>query len=522
MILAFGDIEIDSRKGEVRRDSHPVRMAPRVMSLLHLLAANSERMVTKDEIVEKVWDGRFISDSAISTSIKEVRQAIGDDGRRQEMIKTIHGLGFRCVADVRLIAPAEPTRSSIDQPQTETDLLDARLLGKPSIAVLPMVNVETVNKTDPFGDGLAAELISALSRLSFVSVTSRGSTFRFRQRDPDLGTIAQMLKVKYCLSGIIERTSAEIAVTVELARTSDGVVIWSDRITGAPQTIHEIRQSIIGEVIAALEIHIPLNEAQSARLISPDKLDAWAEYHIGLQHLYRFNPRDNAIAKERFTRATALEPGFARALAGLSFVAFQNVFMGYGSDLDHHKQDALAFAERSLELDMLDPFGNYCMGRAKWMSGDLDAADTWLGRSLDISPNFAQGHYLRSLVRVLKGEGESIRKENNLAMTLSPLDPLLYAMLGTQAQSYINDERYEEAAMWSEKSAQTPGSHYLLSMLAAAAHELKGDHERAQHWLAMTKSRRPDASVDRFLQAFQYQSESSRSRIEQALKDVGY
>ncbi|MDA5093735.1 winged helix-turn-helix domain-containing protein [Aliiroseovarius sp. KMU-50] len=522
MILAIGDIEIDSGKGEVRRNNVALRMAPRVMSLLHLLAENSERMVTKDEIIDKIWDGRAISDSAISTSIKEARQAIGDDGQRQAIIKTIHGLGFRCVADVRLVAPADPARIPDTQLLPEEQELDARLLGKPSVAVLPFANVAADGMVDPFGDGLAAELISALSRLSFVSVTSRGSSFRFRQLDPDLSTIARMLKVKYCLFGIIERSEREIAVTVELARTSDGVVIWSDRIVGVPDGIHDIRQEIVGEVIAALEIHIPLSEAQSARLIAPDKLDAWAEYHIGLQHLYRFNPRDNEIAKGRFTRATALEPGFARAMAGLSFVEFQNVFMGYGPDLDRHKQKAMAYAEKSLELDMLDPFGNYCMGRANWMNGDLEAANLWLGRSLEISPNFAQGHYLRSLVRVLQGEGEAIRKENNLAMTLSPLDPLRYAMLGTHAQSYINDGQYEEAAVWGERSAQTPGSHYLLSMLAAAAYQLKGDHIRAQHWVDVTRSRRPDASVERFLEAFQYQSETSRKRLEKALNDAGY
>ncbi len=203
MILAFSDVEIDPAKGEIRRDGHLLSVAPRVVSLLHLLAANADRMVTKDEIVDKIWDGRVISDSAISTSVKEARQAIGDSGARQDLIRTLHGRGFRCIADVRILPSATSTL------QTEIGVSDqARhqglIAGKPSIAVLPFGKVAAEGETDPLGDGLAAELISALSRLRFLSVTARGSSFRFRQSAPDLGAIAKILGVRYCLSGIIE------------------------------------------------------------------------------------------------------------------------------------------------------------------------------------------------------------------------------------------------------------------------------------------------------------------------------
>ena len=134
MILAFSDIEIDPAKGEVRRNGEPVDVAPRVFSLLHLLAANAERMVTKDEIVDKVWDGRVISDSAISTSIKEARQAIGDSGARQDVIRTLHGQGFRCVAEVRILSSSAPMPGG-EPAAPEAALAQGLIAGKPSIAV---------------------------------------------------------------------------------------------------------------------------------------------------------------------------------------------------------------------------------------------------------------------------------------------------------------------------------------------------------------------------------------------------
>ena len=520
MILAFADVEIDLGKGEIRRGGTVVRAAPRVVALMHLLAENSDRIVTKDEIVEKIWDGRIISESAISTSIKEARQAIGDDGARQAYVRTMHGQGFRCVAEVRVVAPATAMvpLDNLAHQEPMPDLLS----GKPSLAVLPFGNVASEGSPDPLGDGLAAELISALSRLRYISVTARGSSFRFRQSAPDLETISKVLGVRYCLSGLVESDGPDFAITLELARTQDGVVIWSDRFSGPKESIHEVRSRIVAEVIAALELHVPLNEAEAARLRAPERLDAWAEYHLGLQHLFRFNPRDSLVAEERFKNAVAREPGFARAHAGLSFVSFQQAFMGYGDDPARHKHEALARAERSLELDLLDPFGNHCMGRAKWMEGDLEGAESWLGRSLEISPNFAQGHYLRSLMGTLSGKDGTMRDGTNLAMALSPLDPLLYAMKASQAMSFIGEERYEEAAEWAQGGVRSPGSHYLLGMICAASLHLNGDAERARYWVENTKSRRPDASIERFFEAFPYKSGERRERMERALREAGF
>ena len=149
-----------------------------------------------------------------------------------------------------------------------------------------------------------------------------------------------------------------------------------------------------------------------------------------------------------------------------------------------------------------------------------DARDNCAG--LDISPNFAQGHYLRALLAVLMGQSGNIREGNNLAMTLSPLDPLLYAMQGTQAMSYLVDEQFDKAALWSERGALATGSHYLLGMVAAASRQLQGDQIRARHWVELTRSRRPDITIDRFFEAFPYQSGKNRNQIEIALKSAGF
>ncbi len=523
MILAFGDIEVDPAKGEVRKDGTPIHVAARAMSLLYLLANNASRIVTKDEIIERIWDGRAITDAAISTVVKEARKAIGDDGARQEVIKTIHGQGFRCVADVRILGQALIAASEMPvEPQGTISELGRQ--GKPSIAVLPFGAFGATDFRDQMGDAIAADLIAALSRLRWVTVTARGSSFRFRQADPDFASIQSLLGVRYVLSGLIDRADPHIGVTVELARTHDGTVIWSDTFSGTVDQVHQIRSDIIGAAIAAMELHVPLSEAEAARIASPENLDAWAEYHIGLQHLYRFNRRDNDIAQERFKRAILQEPGFARAHAGLSFSAFQSAFMSYSDDSDIKKiiESATASAEKSLELDMLDPFGNYCMGRSRWIAGDVEGMQSWMGRSLEISPNFAQGHYGHALSTMLLSEGDQAIAKNQKAMMLSPLDPLHYAMLGVECMSHIAEGRHEEAAVWGDRGARAPGAHYYMSMIAAVSNDLNGNADAAKKWARDAKRRRPDANTQQFFQAFPFATPDQRGKFEQSLKSLGF
>src|SRR4029450_7446799 len=158
-------------------------------------------------------------------------------------------------------------------------------------------------------------------------------SFRLRAEAAELGEIGRVLGVRYCLTGSVEVAGKRLAGVVELVGTSDGGVVWADRFSGRVDDVHAIREEIRSQVLVALEIRIPLHEASLARLAPVENLDAWSAYHLGLQHLYRFNRVDNAAAANLFEQAVAMDPTFARAHAGLSFVQFQTAFMHYTDDL---------------------------------------------------------------------------------------------------------------------------------------------------------------------------------------------
>jgi TolB-like protein len=510
MIYRFERFELDLARGELRAGGEPRPVEPQVFALLAMLVENRERLVSRDELIEKVWDGRIVSDAAVASRVKSARQALGDDGEAQRFIRTVHRKGFRFVAEVKTVHDAVVPAAAPEPVQ------------RPSIAVLPLRLVGDPGRHAAIADALPHDLIVELSRLRWLLVTARGSSFRLREAATDVTEVGRLLGVRYCLSGSVELAGPGLVVTVELADTRDAGIVWADRFAGALDDVHRVREEIRARIIAALELQIPLHEARLARLSVSENLDAWSAFHLGLQHMYRFNRTDNAAATALFERAVALDPGFARAHAGLSFVHFQTAFLRHTDDLAGEIEQARRYAERGLELDPLDPFVNFTMGRTYWLEGDLGRSLGWLERATAISPNFAQGIYARGWTETLAGRGPEGRAHVDLAMRLSPLDPLHYAMLGTRALSHMLQGEDAEAAEWAERAARSPGAHVLIAMIAGAAHALAGDGARAADWATNVRRRNPGLERADFFRAFPFKPEATRARLDAALAKLGF
>ena len=530
MLYRFGDFELDLDRIELRTQAgEQVPLEPQVFALLALLIDARDRLVTKQEIFEKIWDGRIVTDAALASRVKSARQALGDDGSAQRFIRTVHGRGFRFVADVRIAAASPPAAVSVTEPAeaatgspatTEPDAAT-----RPSIAVLPFRL--TGQAEDPYATTLAEalphELIVDLSRLRWLLVTARGSSFRLRDREIDPQDLGRLLGVRYCLSGTIGQARfSRLEVSVQLVDTRDGSVVWAEHYQAGGDDVHHVRTEIRGAILAALELRIPLHEAALARLGATESLDAWSAFHLGLQHVYRFNRADTARAKALFEQAAIRDPRFARAHAGLSFVHFQSAFMRQVDDVAGEAVRARQSADRALELDPLDPFVNFTMGRTYWLTGDLDTALTWLERATTLSPNYAQGLYARAWTETLAGRGPSGREHADLAMRLSPLDPLYYAMLGTRALNHLSVGEDAMAAQWGDRAARAPGAHVLIAMIAALTNSLAGNDDRAATWVANVHERNPVLTRADFVRAFPMQPAATRLRVEQALVRLGF
>ncbi|WP_134681182.1 winged helix-turn-helix domain-containing protein [Paracoccus ravus] len=510
MIYACGDVVLDDGRFQLIRGGQPVQVEPQVFLVLRELFQAQGRLVGKEELVAAVWHGRAVSDASIASRIRAARAAIGDDGARQSIISTVHGRGFRVLPPVALSGSGSGPAIALGDGN-----------GKPSIAVLPFRALGLGPGSEILPEALAHEIIRALCRLRWLTVISRGSSFRFAGHDTGLGQIGDMLSVRYLLTGAIEPEGRRIALSVELVEAASGQIIWTDRLTRPITELAELRHDIVIATASALEVNLPLHEARLADTAEASALDAWANYHLGLRQMFRFCAEGNQRAAGFFARALDLAPRFARAHAGLSFTSFQDAFLQYGPDRAAAVRRARSEAELSHELDPLDPFAAFTLGRSFWLTGDMENAGGWLTRATELNPNYAQAYYSRALTEVLEAETGLADSNIGHALRLSPLDPLLYGMFGTRALALIQQGADQAAADWADRAATSPHAHFLISMLAVAANGLAGREGRARQWRRHTRMLRPDASQQLFFKAFPLRDDMVRQRVASSLRQYG-
>jgi TolB-like protein/tetratricopeptide (TPR) repeat protein len=526
MIYRFLDCVLDQSAFTLSVAGTACHVEPRVFDLILYFIQSDGRIVSRDDIIEHVWGGRIVSDATIASCIKSARQALGDDGASQKTIRTVRGRGFKFVADVSKTGAPQPAAAAVSMSDVSTTMEDRAAQepatpSRPSIAVLPLQLLTPHERYGTLGDGVSHEVILELSRLHWMFVIARGSSFTFRTPDVDLKTVSDVLGVRYVMTGTLSVRDATSVVTVELTQGADGRVVWAERFEQPVADLMLLRSQIVTDIVSAIEARVQAVEAIRACRLSTENLDAWSAYHRGLWHMFRFNDADNAKAAELFTLATKQDPFFARAYAGISFTHFQNAFLNFSGDRATSASLARSHAEKSYELDPFDPFVNLTLGRAEWIAGDPTAAIPWLERSIELNPNYAFALYNRALLAVLQGEGELSASQIERAISLSPVDPLAYAMLATRSMMFMLTHNYEEAVKWAGRAIRAPNAHFQAYAVAAISFERGGQRAMAEQCVARIRSQKPDFKQADFFRAFPITDAAFLDTVKTALCNLG-
>jgi tetratricopeptide (TPR) repeat protein len=249
----------------------------------------------------------------------------------------------------------------------------------------------------------------------------------------------------------------------------------------------------------------------------PASLDAWGAYHRGLWHMFRFTHNDNETARGFFQQALRLDPLCARAHAGLSFTHFQDAFLHRTGDRCREADRAYRFAEQSVALDERDPTTHWVLGRALWLLERQGDAVEELGLAVDLNPNFALGHYSIAFVQSQGGDAQAALNAVDLAQRLSPIDPLLFGMLGVRALAFLNLGDYAQAAVWGERAARRPNAHVHIHAIAAFCDALAERHDEAGTYARRIKETTPSYRCDDFLAAFR----TLRPSVADLIRHVG-
>lgn len=389
-----------------------------------------------------------------------------------------------------------------------------------SIAIMPFVDRSAQGGVrGGLADGLAHDIITRLAKLRILFVIAQGTVFALDQRSVGPQEAGRTLNVDYVVSGALRRQANRISVDVELAETRTARIVWAEAFDHKLDDVFLALDEIGNRIVASIASEIETAERNRAILKAPSSLDAWEAHHRGLWHMYRFKQVDNERARHFFEMAVRLDPTFARAHAGLSFTHWQNAFQHWG-ELEREIDRAFETAGQSLIVDDRDPAAHWAMGRALWLRGRQDQSLVELKSAVDLSPNFALGHYTLAFVHSQSGDPEAAIESSDHSRHLSPFDPLLFGMLAARAMALVRLGRFEEAAEWAVKAAARPNAHVHILAIAACCLALAGRDGEGRAFVASIHKVLAHYRVDDFLAAFRFSADAV-TLFRSAAKQVG-
>lgn len=370
-------------------------------------------------------------------------------------------------------------------------------------------------------DGIVVDVITRLAKLRSMFVIAPGTMFALSERHVDSDDAGRRLDVDYVASGTLRRwPDARLSVTVQLAETRSAQVVWADEFSGRLDDTFSVLDDIGNRIVTAIAHHVEVAERNRAILKPPNSLDAWEAHHRGLWHMMRFHREDNEQARHFFRMAIRLDPTFARPHAGLSFTHFQDAFLGW-RERGPSIELAYAAASEGVMADEHDPASHWALGRAMWLRDRQEDALRELRCAIDLSPNFALGHYTLGFVHAQSGDAQLAIAETDEARALSPMDPLLFGMLASRALALARLGRGEEAAEWAMRSVARPNAHVHIRAIAMICLALGGRTGEAREMAAAIRREQPDYGVADFLQAFKMDAQG-QAQVHQAAKVVAF
>ncbi len=496
MPFTFGDCVLDPDRRELSRRSEVVAIGPQVFDLLLYLVEHRERVVSRDNLLETVWNGRIVSESTLASHINAARKAIGDSGQEQRLIRTVVRKGFRFVAEVKEApAPSGTETLRSDATASSEDAAEALVLpDKPSIAVMPFLNLSGDPAQDYFIDGVVEDIASALSRIRWMFVIARNSSFTYKGRAVDVKQVSRELGVRYVLEGSMRKAANRVRITGQLIDATTGAHIWGERFEGTLDDIFELQDEISASVVGAIVRQLEQAEIERAQRKPTSSLDAYDSYLRGRAYL---NLGTRAAVDEGlffFYKAIELDPDFASAHAMAAWCYFWRKVNGWMIDRSAEVAEGTRLARRAVELGKEDAVALTRGGHAlAHLARDLELSISLVDRALALDPNLAAAWFLGGFLRTERGDPDGAIEYFARAMRFSPLDPEMFRMQAGMALAHLFARRFDAASSWAEKAYRELPSFLMVVGIIAASHALAGRSVEARQ--AMSQLRHLDPSL---------------------------
>jgi TolB-like protein/DNA-binding winged helix-turn-helix (wHTH) protein/Flp pilus assembly protein TadD len=431
MVYRFENFVFDPDAAGLLDSGQPVALEPQVFSLLKYLIENRGRIVSKDELIDEIWQGRAISDAALNTRIRAVRRALGDGRAQQKFLRTYPKRGFQFVAETKCFESGDEVDAPVTASHTlrragvwavaaililalailgtawwldESEVIQASLPTKPSIAVLPFDNLSGDPDQDYFADAFTEDLITDLSRIRDAFVIARRTSFTYKGVVADVKKVAADLGVRYILEGSVRRSGDQVRINAQLIDGQTGAHVWSDRYDRVMTDAFSVQSDVTGRIAAVLKAE--LREADSQRQGPPASLEAWDYALRG--NVLLFNPKglkDFQDAKALLDKAVRLDPSIASAWSGLAFVHFvASLGPIPGVSVPNSKNLSLETALKAVSLDPKNAEGHWMVGVGYARNGQPKQGLASCDIAIDLNPNNDCAYVCAGLTKMALGQ----------------------------------------------------------------------------------------------------------------------
>jgi TolB-like protein/Tfp pilus assembly protein PilF len=369
---------------------------------------------------------------------------------------------------------------------------------KPSIAVLPFDNLSGDPEQEYFADGMAEDLITALSRIRWLFVIARNSTFTYKGQAVDVKRVGQEMGVRYVLEGSVRKSGDRVRVTAQLIEATTGNHIWAKRYDRKLADIFAIQDELTEAIAGEIEPELADVERERASREPPESLNAWGCYQRGLWHMWQLEAGENAEAQRLLQRATDLDPGFAPAFAGLALSHHFDVTLAFRDTVSEDLEKAHQAALRAVEIDVRDASAHCVLGRVHMTLGDHSSAVAELETAIDLNPSLALARYSLALCLMITGRSEAAIPEFALAEQLSPHDPHFSVFQAVRAAAHNVQGQFQQAEECARRASRLPGARLWAYAHLAQALAGQGKSEEARAALNTLLEIQPDFSPEFF------------------------
>jgi len=490
LLYLFDNYSFDTERRELRRGAEARPIEPQVFDVLEFLIRNRDRVVSKDDLLAAVWNGRIVSEATLASRIKGARSAIDDNGEDQRLIRTLPRKGVRFVGEVREQPPS-------GTPGVEQPIQNPTLPDKPSIAVLAFENMSGNPEQEYFADGIVEDIITGLSRIKSLFVIARNSSFTYKGQAVDVKRVGRELGVRYVLEGGVRKAANRIRITAQLVDAETGSHLWAERYDRLLDDIFAVQDELTASVIGAIEPSLRRAEIERIKRKQPDSLDAYDLVLRALPFVYSGMPRGVANAIPLLEKALEIEPGYARAHADLAWCLHHRFSRGALCEDDRtaarrHAHAALAGGGDDATTLAIAAFV------IALDEHDTATALNLFDRALALSSSniFALG--CSAVTLAWMGNAELAMERAHRAVRLSPFDPLNVRPYDALAIAYFHTGRFDESLTAARRAIDFSPDFSVPYAYSAAALVRLGRIDEAKSAAQRVLALQPSFSVSGF------------------------